>query len=91
MRFGELRGFDLQTRTLIEEADIVIVLFGDQYKQWNAAFEAGYAAALNIPVIVQHPKEYIHALKELDATANAVCETIEQVIKILEYITSGKL
>lgn len=81
----------IRTRTLIEDADIVVVKFGDQYKQWNAAFEAGYAAALNIPLIVQHPKEFIHALKELDASALAVCETAAQVVKILKYVTSGKL
>jgi YtoQ family protein len=81
----------IRTRTLIEDADIVVIRFGDKYKQWNAAFDAGYASALNIPVIVQHPKEYIHALKELDATAYAVCETVEQVIKILKYVVKGKL
>ncbi|UCD94923.1 MAG: YtoQ family protein [Candidatus Zixiibacteriota bacterium] len=81
----------IRTQTLLEEADIVVVRFGDKYKQWNTAFEAGYAAALNIPLIVQHPKEYIHALKELDATAYAACETVAQVVKILKYVTKGKL
>ena len=81
----------IRTRTLIEDADIVIVRFGDKYKQWNAAFDAGYASALNIPVVVQHPKEYIHALKELDASALAVCETVAQVIKVLKYVVKGKL
>jgi YtoQ family protein len=81
----------IRTRTLIEDADIAIIRFGDKYKQWNAAFDAGYAAALNIPVIVQHPKEFTHALKELDAAAYAVCETVEQVIRILKYVTKEKL
>lgn len=81
----------IRTRTLIEEADIVVVRFGDKYKQWNAAFEAGYASALNIPVIIQHHRENIHALKEVDATAYAVCETVEQVIKILKYVVKGRL
>jgi YtoQ family protein len=81
----------IRTRTLIEDADIVVVRFGDKYKQWNAAFDAGYASALNIPVIVQHPKEYVHALKELDASAYAVCENVEQVVKILKYVVKGKL
>ena len=81
----------IRTRTLIDDADVVVVRFGDKYKQWNAAFDAGYASALNIPVIVQHPKEYIHALKELDATALAVCETVDQVVKVLKYVMKGKL
>jgi YtoQ family protein len=81
----------IRTRTLIEEADIVVVRFGDKYKQWNAAFDAGYASALNIPVIIQHPKDYIHALKEVDATASAVCETVDQIIRILKYVVKGKL
>lgn len=81
----------IRTRTLIEDADVVVIRFGDKYKQWNAAFDAGYASALNIPVIVQHPKEYIHALKELDATALAVCETVDQVVKVLKYVIKGKL
>jgi YtoQ family protein len=81
----------IRTRALIEEADIIIVRFGDKYKQWNAAFDAGYASALNIPLIVQHPREFTHALKELDATALAVCETVAQVIRILRYVVKGKL
>ena len=79
----------IRTRTLIEEADIVVVRFGDKYKQWNAAFDAGYASALNIPTIIQHPKEFIHALKEVDAAAYAVGETVEQVIKILKYVVKA--
>jgi YtoQ family protein len=54
----------IRTRTLIEEADVVVVRFGDKYKQWNAAFDAGYAAALGTPLIIQHPPEHAHALKE---------------------------
>lgn len=76
----------LRNKTLIEESDIVIVRFGKKYKQWNAAFEAGYAAALGLPLIIQHPPEFDHALKEVDATAYAVAETVEQVIKILKYV-----
>ena len=39
----------IRTRTMIDRADIVIVRFGDKYKQWNAAFDAGFAAALGKP------------------------------------------
>jgi len=81
----------IRTRILIEESDIVVVRFGDKYRQWNAAFEAGYATALNIPVIVQHPQEHTHALKEIDASAYAVCESVQQVVKILKYVIKGKL
>lgn len=81
----------IRTRTLLADADIVVVRFGDKYKQWNAAFDAGYASALDIPLIVQHPEEYTHALKELDASAYAVCETVEQIVKILKYVVKGKL
>lgn len=81
----------LRTRTLINEADLVVIRFGTEYKQWNAAFDAGYAAALGTPYIVMHPKEHTHALKEVDAEAMAVCETPEQVVAILRYITRGEL
>lgn len=81
----------IRTRNLIEEADIVVVRFGDKYKQWNAAFEAGYAAALNTPYIVQHAEDDIHALKEVDASALAVCETVDQIVRIIKYVIAGKL
>jgi len=81
----------IRNNTLIKDSDIVIVRFGDKYRQWNAAFDAGYAAALGKPLIVQHPEEYIHALKEVDASAYAVAETVEQVVRILKYIINGKL
>ncbi len=70
----------------IKKADIVIVKFGEQYKQWNTAFDAGFAVALGKSVIVIHPKEFIHALKEIDGAAHAVAETNDQVIEILKYI-----
>jgi YtoQ family protein len=76
----------LRTRKLIANADIVVVRFGDQYKQWNAAFDAGYAAALGKSLIVQHDPALTHPLKEVDAAAMAVCETPLQVVEILRYI-----
>lgn len=81
----------IRTRTLIESADIVIVRFGDKYKQWNAAFDAGYAAALNTPLIIMHPPEHAHALKEVDAAALAVAETVDEIVAILRYVTEGQL
>ena len=81
----------IRTRTLIERADVVVVRFGDQYKQWNAAFDAGYAAALGTPLIVLHGPDHAHALKEVDAAALAVAETPEQVAQALRYVLTGKL
>lgn len=70
----------------IEQADIVIVRFGPKYKQWNAAFDAGYAAALGTPLITLHDEEHDHALKEVDAAAKATARTPEQVVEILSYV-----
>ena len=81
----------IRTRTLIEKADIVVVRFGDKYKQWNAAFDAGYAAALGKPLIVNHAPELTHPLKEVDAAALAVAESPEQVVALLRYTITGCL
>ncbi len=81
----------IRTRTLIERADVVVVRFGEKYKQWNAAFDAGYAAALGKPVIVLHDPALTHALKEVDAAALAVAETPDQVVAILAYVLNGEL
>ena len=81
----------IRTRTHLEQADIVVVRFGDKYKQWNAAFDAGYAAALGKPLIVMHGPEHQHALKEIDGAALAVVDTPEQITKILNYVINGAL
>ena len=81
----------IRTRTAIEQSDIVIVRFGEKYKQWNAAFEAGYAVALSKPLIIIHQDEHQHALKEIDANALAVTNNIDEVIKILSYTIEGKI
>ena len=81
----------IRTRTLIERADVVIVRFGDKYKQWNAAFDAGYAAALGTPLITLHDGDINHPLKEVDAAALATAETPEQVVRILKYVIDGTL
>ncbi len=80
----------IRIRTAIEKSDVVVVKFGEQYRQWNAAFDAGYAAAKGKSLIVIHPSEFRHALKEVDAAALAVAETPEQVIEILTYISTKK-
>ena len=81
----------IRTRKGIEDADVVVVRFGDKYKQWNAAFDAGQAAALGKALIVMHGPDHQHALKEVDAAALAVTETPQQVADILRYVLTGKL
>ena len=81
----------IRTRKAIADADIVVVRFGEKYKQWNAAFDAGYAAALGKSLIVMHGADHQHALKEVDAAALAVVETPLEVIQILNYVLDGKL
>ena len=81
----------IRTGTLLREADLVVVRFGEQYKQWNAAFDAGQAAALGTPLITLHPPEHDHALKEVDRAALAVCREPEQVTRILHYAIRGTL
>lgn len=75
----------VRTQTLLRKADVVVVRFGDKYRQWNAAFEAGYAAALGKPIITLHDAELTHALKEVDRAAMAVAESPDQVVEILRY------
>ncbi len=81
----------IRTRKGIEDADIVVVCFGEKYKQWNAAFDAGYAAALGKSLIILHQAEHQHALKEIDAAALAVTNSPEQIVQILTYIIDGTL
>ena len=81
----------IRNRTLIERADVVVVRFGDKYRQWNAAFDAGFATALGKPVITLHESSVAHALKEVDAAALAVAETPEQVVQTLKYAITGSL
>ena len=81
----------IRTRTMIKRADVVVVRFGDKYKQWNAAFDAGYAAALGTPLVTLHNPDINHALKEVDGAALAVAETPGQVVQILKYVVTGVL
>ena len=81
----------IRTGTLLRAADVVVVRFGEQYKQWNAAFDAGQAAALGKPLITLHPPEHDHALKEVDRAALAVAREPEQVVAILRYVINSEL
>lgn len=76
----------IRTKTLIEQCDLAVVRFGDKYKQWNAAFDAGFCAALGTPYITLHNEDIIHPLKEVDASAMAWATTPEQVVEILKYV-----
>ncbi len=76
----------IRTRTLIHDADVIVVRFGEKYRQWNAAFDAGFASALGKPIITLHDASVAHALKEVDAAALATAESPEQVVEILRYV-----
>lgn len=76
----------IRTKTLIEQCDVAVVRFGDKYKQWNAAFDAGYCAAMDTPYITLHDESIIHPLKEVDAAALAWATTPTQVVEILKYV-----
>lgn len=80
----------IRTRTLIENCDAAVVRFGNKYKQWNAAFDAGYLASLGTPYITLHDEDLIHALKEVDASAMAWTTDAEQVVEILKYVIAKK-
>ena len=80
----------VRTQTMLRHADVVVVRFGDRYRQWNAAFDAGFAAALGKPIVTLHDPELSHALKEIDRAAMATAQTPEQVVEILRYATLGE-
>ena len=80
----------IRTKILIEQCDLAVVRFGDRYKQWNAAFEAGICAALGTPYITLHDEDIIHPLKEVDAAAMAWAKTPEEVVDVLKYVTTAK-
>ena len=78
----------IRTKNMIQKCDIAIIRFGDKYKQWNAAFDAGYCAALGKPYITLHAEDIIHPLKEVDAAAMAWAQTPEQIVEMLKYVVS---
>ena len=79
----------LRIKTLIERCDIAVIRFGDKYKQWNAAFDAGYCAALGKPYITLHSEALVHPLKEVNASAQVWATSPEQIIDILKYTVEG--
>ena len=80
----------IRIKTMLENCDLAVVRFGDKYKQWNAAFDAGYCAALGTPYITLHDEDIIHPLKEVDGSAMAWATTPEQVVEVLKYTITQK-
>jgi len=80
----------IRTRTLLDKCDVAVIRFGDKYKQWNAAFDAGFCAAIGKPYITLHDEDIIHPLKEVDAAAMAWARTPAQVVHILNYVISAR-
>lgn len=80
----------IRIKNAIEKSDVVVVRFGDKYKQWNAAFDAGYCAAMGKPYITLHDDSLIHPLKEVDAEALAWAQNPDQVVEILSYAIAKK-
>jgi YtoQ family protein len=76
----------IRTKSMLKQSDIAVIRFGQEYKQWNAAFDAGQCAALDIPYITLHDANIIHPLKEVDAQAMAWATTTAQVASILAYV-----
>lgn len=77
---------NFRTEVLMHKADVVIGLFGEQYKQWNTAMDVSTAVTLNKPTIIIRPDSLIHPLKELSNKVNVTVETIEQALDVLAYI-----
>lgn len=77
---------NFRTQVLMQKSDVVIALFGEQYKQWNTAMDASTAITLNKPTIIIRPESLIHPLKELSNKASVTVETVEQALDILAYI-----
>jgi YtoQ family protein len=88
-RFRDLVGAGvntLRTRVLLRRADLVVAYFGDQYRQWNTAADAGAAVASGVPLLLVRAPELTHALKELDAMATFTVETLEQAAEAIAYV-----
>ena len=81
----------IRTRKGIEQSDIVVVKFGEKYRQWNAAFDAGYASALGKSLIIMHQDDFQHALKEVDASALAIVKSNQELLNIFKYVITGNL
>ena len=79
----------IRTKTMIQDCDMAVIRFGEKYKQWNAAFDAGFCAALGKPYLTLHADDIIHPLKEVDAAAMGWAQTPQQVVEVLQYVTTA--
>jgi YtoQ family protein len=76
----------LRTRVLLRRADLVVAFFGEKYRQWNTAVDAGAAVAAGVPLLLVRAPELGHALKELDSMATFTVESLEQAAESIAYI-----
>lgn len=76
----------LRTRVLLRRSDLVVAYFGEKYRQWNTAADAGAAVASGVPLLLVRAPELTHALKELDAMAAFTVETLAQAAEAIAYV-----
>lgn len=77
---------NFRTQIMLQKADVVVALFGEQYRQWNTAMDASAAISMGKPTIIIRPESLIHPLKELSNRANVTVETVEQAIEVFQYV-----
>ena len=80
---------NFRTQVLMQKADIVIALFGEEYRQWNTAMDVSTAITMNKPTIIIRPESLIHPLKELSSKANVTVETVDQAIDVLGIFSNN--
>ena len=87
--FRDLAASDVnnfRTEVLMNKADVVVALFGEQYRQWNTAMDLSTGIAKGKPSIMIRPEAFIHPLKELSRKTNVTVETVDQAVEALAYI-----
>src|SRR5699024_12495126 len=77
---------NFRTEVLMNKADVVIALIGEEYRQWNTAMDASAATTLGKPTIIIRSEKLIHPLKELTTKANVTVENVDQAIDVLAYM-----
>ncbi|MBN8236974.1 YtoQ family protein [Halobacillus kuroshimensis] len=77
---------NFRTKILLNKSDAAIAYFGESYKQWNTAMDAGAAIQAGKPLILIRPESLVHPLKELSNQADVTVETIEQAVEVLAYL-----
>ena len=88
-RYRDLMGAGvntLRTRVLLRQTDLVVAFFGEKYRQWNTAADAGAAVAAGVPLLLVRSPDLTHALKELDALATFTVESLDQAALAIAYV-----